>query len=161
VLGLGHPERDGLAHLGHDLAGPQPRGVDVGDRVLGDPALLLARIEDLRAIVRADVVALAVLGRRVVDLEEELEDVSVGDALRVEDDLDCLGVTGMVAVGRVLVAPAGVSDAGREDPVAAAQQLLDAPEAASGEDRGLGVVTHCPLLALKVCVSRAGRRRTS
>src|SRR5918996_3866890 len=93
VLGLGLPERDGLADLGHHLAGPQARGVDVGDRVLGDPALLLARIEDLRAIAGADVVALAVLGGRVVDLEEELEDVSVGDAVGVEDDLDRLGVS--------------------------------------------------------------------
>ena len=50
VLGLGLPERDGLAELGHDLAGPQARGVDVGDRVLGDLALLVARVEDLRAV---------------------------------------------------------------------------------------------------------------
>ena len=105
VLGLGLPEGDGLADLGHDLAGPQARGVDVGDRVLGDPALLVARVEDLGAVAGADVVALAVLGRRVVDLEEELEDVPVGDALGVEDDLDRLGVTGMVAVGRVVVRP--------------------------------------------------------
>jgi hypothetical protein len=81
VLGLGLPERDGLADLGHDLAGPQARGLDVGDRVLGDLALLVARVEDLGAVAGADVVALAVLGRRVVDLEEELEDVPVGDAL--------------------------------------------------------------------------------
>src|SRR5687767_14417690 len=102
VLGLGHPERDGRADLGHRLAGPQARGVDVGDRVLGDLALLLARVEDLRAVAGADVVALAILRRRVVDLEEELEDVPVGDALGVEDDLDRLGMTGMVPVGRVL-----------------------------------------------------------
>jgi hypothetical protein len=40
-----------------------------------------------------------------VDLEEELEDVPVGDALGVEDDLDGLGMTGMVAVGRVSFCP--------------------------------------------------------
>ena len=53
-----------------------------------------------------------------MDLEEELEDVSVGDALRVEDDLDRLGVTRMVRVGRVVVLPAGVSDPGGDDSVA-------------------------------------------
>src|SRR5919197_372982 len=105
----------------------------------GGLALLVARIEDRRAVARADVVALAVLGRRVVDLEEELEDVPVGAALGVEDDLDRLGVTGMVAVGRVVVLPAGVSDPGRDDSIAVAQQLLDAPEAAAREDRGFGV----------------------
>ena len=89
-----------------------------------------------------------------MDLEEELEDVPVGDALRVEDDLDRLGVAGMVAVGRVLVLPAGVADPGRDDSVALAQQLLDAPEAAAGEDRGLGVVTRT-LLRRSVSVAPA------
>src|SRR3954447_6365634 len=109
-LGLGLPEGDGLPDLGDHLAGPQAGGVDVGDRVLRDLALLVARIEDLGAVAGTDVVALAVLGRRIVDLEEEFEDVSVGDALGVEDDLDRLGVTRMVAVGRVVVVPTGVSD---------------------------------------------------
>src|SRR3954453_21880077 len=77
VLGLGLPERDRLADLGHDLAGPQARGLDVGDRGLRDPALLVARGKDLGPVTGADVVALAILGRRIVDLEEELEDVPV------------------------------------------------------------------------------------
>src|SRR5436309_7789530 len=34
VFGLGLPERDGLADVGHHLARPQARGVDVSDRVL-------------------------------------------------------------------------------------------------------------------------------
>ena len=48
----------------------------------------------------------------------------------------------MVAVGRVVVLPAGVADPGRDDSITLAQQLLDAPEAASREDGGLGVVVH-------------------
>src|SRR5215217_5424913 len=133
VLGLGLPEGAGLADLGDDLARPQARGVDVGDRVLGDLALLVARVEDLGTVAGTDVVALAVLGRRIVDLEEELEDVSVGDALGLEDDLDRLGVTRMVSVGRVVVVPTRVSDRGRDDSIAMAQQLLCAPEAARGK----------------------------
>src|SRR3954447_14428420 len=146
VLGLGLPEGDGLADRGDDLAGPDARGVDVGDRVLGDPALLVAGVEDLRAVGRADVVALTVLGRRVVYLEEELQDVAVGDPRGIEDDLDGLGVAGMVAVGRVLVLAAGVADTGGDHPVAPAKQLLDPPETAPGEDRCLGGMRHgCPL----------------
>jgi hypothetical protein len=122
VLGLSLPERDGVADLGHDPAGPQPGGLDVGDRVLRDPALLVARGEDLGPVAGADVVALAILGRRIVDLEEELEDVPVGDALGVEDDLDRLGVARVVAVGRVVVLAAGVADPGGDDPVAVAQR---------------------------------------
>src|SRR5262249_36719605 len=140
--GSGHPDGHRLDDLGHDLAGPQPRRLDIGDRVLGNLALLIARVEDLRAVAGADVVALAILGRRVTDLEEELQDVPVGDALRIEDDLDRLGVAGVVAVGRVVVLSTGVADPGGDHAVAVAQQLLDAPEAPSREDCGLGVITH-------------------
>jgi hypothetical protein len=92
-------------------------------RVRRRPPLLVARREDLGAVVGADVVALAVLGRRVVDLEEELEDVPVGDPRGIEDDLNGLGVAGMVGVGRVLVLAAGVADASGDHPVAVAKQL--------------------------------------
>ena len=40
-----------------------------------------------------------------VDLEEELEQLPIGDPLRIEDDLDRLGVTGIVLLGRVVVPP--------------------------------------------------------
>src|SRR4051812_32098610 len=159
VLGLRLPEGDRLAELGYHRPGPKARCLDVGDRVLGDLALLLARVEDLGAVAGPDVVALAVLGRRVVDLEEELEDVPVGDPLGVEDDLDRLGVPGMVPVRRVLVLAARVSDPGGNHALAPAEQLLDAPEATAREDRGLGVVAHRVLLARKLCIrlSLSGR----
>ena len=142
VLGLRLPEGARLAQLCDQLAGPEPRGIDVGDRVLGHQTLLLGGVEDLRAVVRTAVLPLAVLGGRVVDLEEELQDVPVGDPVGAEDDLDRLGVAGMVPVGRVGVLAAGVSDAGGDDAVPLAKQLLDSPEAPSGEDRSLGVVGH-------------------
>ena len=86
-----------------------------------------------------------------MDLEEELEDVPVGGPLGIEDDLDRLGVTRMVVGGRVLVLAARVADAGGDDSVAVAQQFLRGPEAASGEDRGLGAVANCVVLPSKFC----------
>jgi hypothetical protein len=65
-----------------------------------------------------------------VDLEEELEDVPVGGPFGIEDNLDCLGVSRVVVGGRVLVLPAGVADAGRDDSVAVLQQFLGGPETA-------------------------------
>jgi GGDEF domain-containing protein len=73
VLGLGLPERARRRHLGDDRPGHRPEAFDVGDRVLGDPLLLVAGGVDRRAVAHADVVALAVAGGRVVHLEEELE----------------------------------------------------------------------------------------
>ena len=119
VLGLGLPERAGRGELGHDLAWPQAGGVDVGDRVLGDPALVVVGVEDRRAIARADVVALTVPRARIVDLEEELEQIAERLLLRVEGDLDRLGVSPMVAVGRVGDVTAGVADRASRSPPSA------------------------------------------
>ena len=73
-----------------------------------------------------------------MDLEEEREDVAVRRLRGVEDDLDGLGVTRVLAVGRVVVAAAGVAHARVEHARLAADQVLDAPEAAAREDGGLG-----------------------
>src|SRR4029079_11789103 len=119
--------------FGHDLARPQARGVDVGDGVLSDVLLLIARVEDRRAVARADVVALAITRRRIVDLEEELEQVTEADTRRIEDDLDRFGVRAVVLVGGVGAAAAGVADARRDHAVLAADEILHAPETTAGQ----------------------------
>ena len=63
VLRLGLPEGTGWGDVDDDLAGPEPGRLDVGDGVLGDPALLLIEVEDRRAVARADVAPLEVLIR--------------------------------------------------------------------------------------------------
>src|SRR4051794_35208139 len=156
MLRLGLPERPGRLDLGDNLAGPQPGGVDVRDRLARDPLLLGVEVIDRRAVARADVVALAIPRRRVVDLEEELEDVAVGDLLGVEDDLDRLGVRAVLAVGRVGDVAAGVSDTRRDDARTLAQQVLHPPEAAARQDRLLGRPSHRSLLAPADRAGRAG-----
>src|SRR5262249_15177648 len=79
VLRFGLPERTGRRDLGDHLAGPDAGGIDVGDGVFGDLSLLVRRVEDGGPVAVADVVALAVLRGRVVDLEEELEQVAIRD----------------------------------------------------------------------------------
>ena len=149
MLGLGLPERPGGDDLGDHLARPQSRGVHVGDRVLGDPALLLVGVEDRRPVAGADVVALAVLRRRIVDLEEELEQVAERLPLGVEDDLDRLGVGAVVAVGRVGDVTAGVAHSGRDHAWPLADQVLHTPEATSGKHGPFGGLTHDRLLLVR------------
>src|SRR5690606_13560985 len=115
VLGLGLPERAGGLDRGDGLTRPQSGGVDVGDRVAGDALLLGGEREDRGAITGADVVSLPVQRGRVVDLEEEREDVPVRRLGRVEDDLHRFGVAGVVAVGGVRVIASGVFDARGQD----------------------------------------------
>src|ERR1700761_607499 len=73
MLWLRFPEIAGGRDFGHHLAGPQARGVDIGDGVFGDALLFLARVEDGGAIARASVIALTVDRARIVYLEEEFQ----------------------------------------------------------------------------------------
>src|ERR1700722_20709561 len=101
MLGLGLPEGPGWCHFCDYLARPQAGGLDVGDGVLGRLPLRVAEVEDGRSVTGSEVVTLPVQRRGVVDLEEELQQVPVRDPVRVEGDLDRLGVAVVVAVGSV------------------------------------------------------------
>src|SRR6478672_4485377 len=69
VLGLGLPEVAGGADFGHHFAGPQAGRFDVGDGVERDALLLVVEVEDRGAVAGPEVVALPVLGGRIMDLE--------------------------------------------------------------------------------------------
>src|SRR6516225_957710 len=104
--------------------------------------------EDRRAVLAAEVEALAVAGGRIVDLPERLEQLRVADLGRVEPHLDRFGVAGaapadplIAGVGHV---PAGVADSGCQHPVDLAEGRLDAPEASCGERRALGPLRAVP-----------------
>src|SRR5258706_12617633 len=83
--------------FGARLARPQAGSIDVSDRVFGNPFLLFTGMEDRRPIAGADVVALAITRARVVNLEEELEELPIADARGIKDDLDRFGVVAMIA----------------------------------------------------------------
>ncbi len=132
---LGFPEGAGRGDLGHHAAWPQAGGLDVGDGVDGGLPLLVAGEIDRRAVAGAAVIALAIEGRRVVDLEEEFQHLAIAGLRRVEDDLDRLGMGAVIAVGRVGHVAAGVADPRRQDARLAPDEVLHAPEAAAGENR--------------------------
>eukprot|EP00657_Telonema_sp_P-1_P011272 TRINITY_DN624_c0_g1_i2.p1 TRINITY_DN624_c0_g1~~TRINITY_DN624_c0_g1_i2.p1 ORF type:complete len:166 (+),score=45.87 TRINITY_DN624_c0_g1_i2:42-500(+) len=104
------------------------------------------RIEDGGAVLRAAVVALAVCRGRVVDLEEQRQDIAVARLRRVELDLDGFrmpALTGLqVLIGRVGDRAAGIANAGCGDARVPADQVLHAPEAASGEEGGFLFRAH-------------------
>src|SRR5689334_6225076 len=77
----------------------------------------VACVENRRPIARADVVALTIARRRVVNLEEELEDLAIADTRRIEDDLDSFGMSAMIFIRGVGRAAARVADARRQDAV--------------------------------------------
>src|SRR5215216_6005535 len=101
MLRLGFPEIAGWSDFGDHLARPKPRSIDVGDRVFGNPLLFFAGVEDRRAVARADVVALAVPGRWIMDLEEKFENPPIADRGRIEDNLDRFRVGAVIVVGGV------------------------------------------------------------
>src|SRR3954453_7080205 len=129
-------ERD---HLRHD--GTRPFGLSALDGAFGGVALRVVVVENCGAVLRADVVALAVCGRRIVQAEEKVEDVVVRNLRRIELDLQRLGVAGAagfhVRVARVVERAAGVADSRVDHAGQRTNELFDAPEAAAGECGGL------------------------
>src|SRR6202048_540629 len=112
MLGLGFPEWSHGCHLGNHLARPKAGSIDIGDGVFGDPLLLVAGIEDGRPVARSPVVALTVQRAWIVDLEEELQQLSIADDLGIKDYLDGFRMIAVVAIGRVRHFAAGVADPG-------------------------------------------------
>src|SRR5215471_21861477 len=111
-----------------------------------DRGFLLASVmvEDRRAVLAAEIEALAVAGGRIVDPPERLEQLLVADLGRVEPHLDRLGVAGAVPadlpVAGARDVAAGVTDSGPQHPMDLAEGRLHTPEASRGERRTLGSV---------------------
>ena len=94
-----------------------------------------AVIEDGRAVLRAGIRPLAIERRRVVDHEEDIEDLAEGDDGGVERHLDDLGVAGRAGadllVGGVRPDAAGVAGLDLLDAAQPLEDGLDAPETAA------------------------------
>ena len=71
------------------------------------------RVEDGRTIAGSPVVALAIQCGRVMNLEEELEQRPVTELVRIEDDLDRLGMGAVITVGRIGYVATRIADACR------------------------------------------------
>src|SRR5208282_2454011 len=108
-------------------------------RGLGGALLGFAIGVDRRAVLRADIVALAHALGRVVTLPEELEQAGVADQLGVVDDEHRLGMARAAAahllVARVRRRPAGIADGGHIDAFLLPEAALGPPKAAEAEDR--------------------------
>ena len=177
VVRLGVVERAGGGDLGRDLAeaGRGQRRLVAVARRLDRGALLVRAVVDGRAVLRADVVALAHALRRVVALPERAQDLVARHLRGVEHDEHGLGVAGRAAadllVGRVRRVAAGVADGGRVDAVELPEQPLGAPEAAHADDqrlhaaRGTGGWSGVPRTSWRsgtaIAVSRPGSARSA
>src|SRR3546814_7484761 len=117
---------------------PQAGRSDIGYRFFGRATLLVTCVEDRGTVAHAAVVALAVQCRRIVDLEEKLEQVPISRLVGVEDDLDRLSVGAMISVGRIRHIATGIADSGRKNAWPAPYQLLHSPEAPPGKNCEIG-----------------------
>lgn len=142
VFRLCFPEVTRGRQFSDDLARPQPRGIDIQNRVLCGPFLLFVFVINTRPVAGPGVVALAIPGRGIVDLEKELKYLAVADYLRIEHNLDSLGVRAVIAVGRVCDVAARVADPRRYDTGDFANEILHSPEASACKDRGFGRTVH-------------------
>src|SRR5690606_19896050 len=98
-------------------------------------------VKDCRAVLRADVRSLPVERRWIVDRKENLQQLLVGNHLRVEGDLDRLRVTGCTGadllVGRVFYVAARVPRNDFRHPAQLVEDRLQTPETAARQRRQL------------------------
>ena len=101
VLGFGFPEGASGRDFSYDYSGPKLGCIDVRDGIVGNPFLFVAGIEDSRTIAGSPVIALPVPCRRIMDLKEEFQELSIGKPLGVKDNLDSFGMRAVVSISRV------------------------------------------------------------
>src|SRR5205085_384223 len=146
VVVLGVVERPRLGDLRGDLADTAlvQGGLVALARGGGGLRLLGGRGVDGRAVLGADVVALAHALGGIVAFPERLQQIVVRDPLGVVGDEDGLGVAGParagLLVGGIGGLPARVADRGRDHARDRPELALGAPEAAHAEDRRLRAV---------------------
>src|SRR5690606_39023824 len=96
------------------------------------------KVIDRRTVRQTDVVALPILRRGIVNLEEKLEQLAIGQLVGIEHDFDCFRVRAVVAVRRVRHVAAGIADPCPYYARQLADQILHAPKAPACEDRRFG-----------------------
>src|SRR4051812_15413390 len=134
VLGFGLPERAGGSQFGHRLARPETRRIDVCDGVFRNGFLLVIEVENGGAVAFTAIISLPIQRTRIVDLEEELQDLAIADLRRIELDLDRLGMAAVVTVGGVRYVAAGITDARGDHAGLLTDQVLHPPETTAGEN---------------------------
>src|ERR1700753_497061 len=135
MLELCLPQRAGRRNFGDHFAWPNAGGIHVGDGVLSNALLLVAGVVNRRTITGDAVVPLPIQRRRIMYLKEEFEQFAIAQLCRVKDNLDCLSMSSMVAVGGIGNVAAGISYPAGNDPRIAAQPVLHSLKTATSQNR--------------------------
>src|SRR5262249_39765864 len=142
VIVLGKIEFGGVEYLGcdHAIAFGSERLFEGRLRGLCSVALLRRIDIDAGSILRTDVIALAHPLRRVVIFPERLQQLLVGDLLRIVDDKDDLVVPGPAGadllIGRIGSLPGRVTNCSHIDGIAEFPELALSPPKAAHAKQG-------------------------
>ena len=131
MLRLSFPEIAHRLHLGDHLAWPDPRDIDIGNRIDRHLLLGFVNVIDPGAVGEPAVIPLAIEGGRIVDLEEELQQLTIADLVTLKPNFNALGVGAMIAIGGVFDIAARVAHTCTQDPRQFADQILHAPKTAA------------------------------
>lgn len=107
---LRFPEIAGRRNFRNDAPRKQAGRIDVRYCLFGRPTLRVTRVEDRRTVASAKVVPLTVEGRRIVDLEKELEQIPIGRLVAVEYDIDRLSGGATIPISRIRHVITGIVD---------------------------------------------------
>ena len=153
VIAFGDVKHRRRHNLGHDGIAPEPGAVELRDDVFRERFLFRRVIEDRRTVLGADVVALTVESRGIVNHKEHFQDSPERHHSGVERNLNHFGMAGAAGaylfVSRIWLVPAHVARFDGGDALQTVEHRFETPEAAAAE--------RCDLLA-SCCGRRAGLR---
>jgi hypothetical protein len=143
---LGAVELRGGCDLGDDRAREFAGLIEPPFRFLGGDPLVVIGIKNYRPVLSADVGALAVERRRVMNLPKDFQQLLVRYPRWIVLDLHDFGVSGLASANRSIVGlwdgTAGVSDGNIDDTRDIAKRRFDTPEAAGAKYRDFALFFH-------------------
>ena len=131
----------GWNHLRDNRGRERLRLGQLADRLLSRLLLLLVQTEDDRTILRSHIMALPIQRRRVMGPEKNLEQVRVGDRVRVELDAHTFRMSSLACadllVGRLRCRPSAIAAYHRLNATQLIEDRLRAPETTTAQDGDL------------------------
>ncbi len=95
---LGFPERASGLHIGYHFARPQSRCIYVGNGLLGGTLLFVVGIKKSRAVASSAIIPCPIERGWIMNLEKKLQQLSIAQLSRIENDLDRSAVVAMIPI---------------------------------------------------------------
>jgi hypothetical protein len=128
------PKRTGCHNLRHDRRRPDMRSRQLRNQAPGHLFLPLIQVKNGRPVRQPNIVTLPVARRRIMDLKEKFQQLTIRQQTRIKNHLDALCMRTMIAISGIRHITAGIPDRRRNNTGKSADQLFHPPKTTSRQN---------------------------